>query len=94
MFECKIGLETLYFTIENAPGELEKQPHLRGGLRFAFSWSDHARIILGSCSDRPRIGNDVSPVFRKFLPHVKWSFCVAGAVFGEFGGRHWLLRAL
>ena len=50
------------------------------GLRF------HGRIILGSCSDRPRIGNDVSPVFRKFLPDVGWSFCVAGAVFGEFGG--------
>ena len=50
------------------------------GLRF------HGRIMLGSFSDRPRIGNDVSPVFRKFLPDVKWSFCVAGAVFGEFGG--------
>ena len=47
------------------------------GLRF------HGRIMLGSFSDRPRIGNDVSPVFRKFLPHVKWSFCVVGAVFGE-----------
>ena len=34
------------------------------GLRF------HGRIMLGSFSDRPRIGNDVSPVFRKFLPHV------------------------
>ena len=43
---------------------------MRGGLRFAFSWSDHGRIVLGSFSDRPRIGNDVSPVFRKFLPHV------------------------
>ena len=52
------------------------------GLRFP------GRIILGSCSDRPRIGNDVSPVFRTFLPHVKWSLAVAGAVFGEFVGRH------
>ena len=26
-----------------------------------------ARIILGSFSDRPRIGNDVSAVFEKFL---------------------------
>ena len=48
--------------------------------------SDRARIVLGSWSDRPRIGNDVSAVFRKFLPDVGWSFCVAGAVFGEFGG--------
>ena len=31
------------------------------GLRF------YARIILGSFSDRPRIGNDVSPVFGHFL---------------------------
>ena len=29
--------------------------------------SDVARIILGSFSDRPRIGNDVSAVFEKFL---------------------------
>ena len=48
--------------------------------------SERARNGLGSCSDRPRIGNDVSAVFRKFLPDVGWSFCVAGAVFGEFGG--------
>ena len=49
------------------------------------SWSDHGRIMVGSVSDRPRIGNDVSLVFRKFLPHGKLSFCVAGAVFGEVG---------
>ena len=46
------------------------------------SWSD----ILGSCSDRSRIGNDVSAVFSKFLSDVGWPFCVAGAVFGEVGG--------
>ena len=45
-----------------------------------------SRNLIGSCSDQPRIGNDVSAVFRKFLPDVGWSFCVAGAVFGEFGG--------
>ena len=48
--------------------------------------SDHSRIMLGTVSDRPRIGNDVSAVFRKFLRDVGWSFCVAGALFGEFGG--------
>ena len=41
---------------------------------------------VGSCSDRSRIGNDVSAVFSKFLSDVGWSFCVAGAVFGEVGG--------
>ena len=49
------------------------------------SFSDHGRIMVGSCSDRSRIGNDVSPVFSQFLSDVGWSFCVAGAVFGEVG---------
>ena len=93
-FECKIGGETLYFTIENASGDLEKQAHLRGGLRFAFSWSDHARIMLGSCSDRPRIGNDVSSVFGDFLWNLAVSLFVPGAVFGEVGSWYLLLRAL
>ena len=59
-------------------------------VQFCVFWvgscSDHGRIILGSCSDRSRIGNDVSAVFSKFLSDVGWSFCVAGAVFGEVGG--------
>ena len=37
------------------------------GCGLTVSWSDHARSILGSWSDRPRIGNDVSSVFSKFL---------------------------
>ena len=48
------------------------------GCGLTVSWSDHARIMVGSCSDharimvgswsdRPRIGNDVSSVFSKFL---------------------------
>ena len=41
---------------------------------------------VGSCSDRSRIGNDVSAVFSKFLSDVGWSFSVASAVFGEVGG--------
>ena len=47
------------------------------GLRF------HSRIILGSCSDRPRIGNDVSPVFKDFVRNFAMQFCVTGAVLGE-----------
>ena len=57
------------------------------GLRF------HGRIILGSCSDilgswsdRSRIGNDTSAVFSKFVSDFGRSFFVAGAVFGEVGG--------
>ena len=46
------------------------------------SSSDHGRNGL----DRSRIGNDVSPVFSYFLSDLGWSFCVAGAVFGEVGG--------
>ena len=56
------------------------------GCGLTGSFSDHGRNGLGSFSDRPRIGNDVSAVFIKFLLDVGWSFCVAGAVFGEFGG--------
>ena len=37
------------------------------GCGVTVSCSDHGRILLGSCSDRPRIGNDVSAVFEKFL---------------------------
>ena len=37
------------------------------GCGVTVSCSDHGRIMLGSCSDRPRIGNDVSAVFEKFL---------------------------
>ena len=37
------------------------------GCGVTVSWSDHSRILLGSFSDRPRIGNDVSAVFEKFL---------------------------
>ena len=59
-------------------------------VQFCVFWvrtvSDHGRIMVGSCSDRSRIGNDVSAVFSKFLSDVGWSFCVAGAVFGEVGG--------
>ena len=54
------------------------------GLRFLGRiMVGYARNGLGSVSDRSRIGNDVSPVFSKFLSDVGWSFCVAGAVFGE-----------
>ena len=61
---------------------------------MTVSCSDPARILLGSSSDRPRIGNDVSAVFEKFLLNVRESFCVAGAVFGDVGGCHLLFRAL
>ena len=37
------------------------------GCGVTVSFSDPARILLGSFSDRPRIGNDVSAVFEKFL---------------------------
>ena len=55
------------------------------GCGVTVSCSDPARILLGSCSDRSRIGTDVSAVFEKFVGNFGESFCVAGAVFGEFG---------
>ena len=47
------------------------------------SFSDPARIILGSCSDRSRIVNDVSAVFEKFLGKFQESICVADSVMLE-----------
>ena len=38
------------------------------------SWSDRARIIVGSCSDRPRIGNDVSSALKDFLRNFVMQF--------------------
>ena len=46
------------------------------GCGVTVSWSDHSRIM---------VGNDVSAVFEKFVRKFGKSFCVAGAVFGEFG---------
>ena len=49
----------------------------------------YGRIMLGSFSDRSRIGRALemtSAIFTKFLSDVGLSFCVAGAVFGEVGG--------
>ena len=50
------------------------------------SCSDHGRIMVGSCSDRPRIGIDASTVLGEFRLDFGMHFCVAGAVFGEVGG--------
>ena len=54
------------------------------GCGVTVSFSDHSRILLGSCSDPARnlLG---SAVFEKFLRNFGESFCVAGAVFGAFG---------
>ena len=46
------------------------------------SWSDRVRIGFGSFSDRPRIVNATSTVFREFLLDFGMSFCVAGASLG------------
>ena len=53
------------------------------GCGLTVLWSDYSRIFLGSVSDRPRIGNDVSSVFKDCLRNLRMEFCVAGAVFGE-----------
>ena len=43
-------------------------------------------FMVGSWSDRSRIGNDTSAVFSKFVSDFGRSFFVAGAVFGQVGG--------
>ena len=42
--------------------------------------------MVGSWSNRPRIGIDASTVLGKFFLDFGIQFCVAGAVFGEVGG--------
>ena len=76
----------LFFVVGAVFGEVQVSLFVAGaagGLRFAFSFSDHSRIMLGSFSDRPRIGNDVSPVFKDYGRNFKMQFCVTRAVFGE-----------
>ena len=43
-------------------------------------------FMVGSCSDRSRVGIDASTVFGEFFVDFGVQFCVAGAVFGEVGG--------
>ena len=54
--------------------------------------------MLGSCSDPARIGRALEMTFQVFSRNFGqiWDsyFFVAGAVFGEVGGRYWLFRAL
>ena len=57
----------LYFSIQMLVVGVKGNLGCEAGCGLTVSWSDHARIILGSWSDRPRIGNDVSSVFSKFL---------------------------
>ena len=45
---------------------VKSNPGCEAGCGLTVSCSDHGRIMLGSWSDRPRIGNDVSSVFSKF----------------------------
>ena len=72
----------------------KSNPGCEAGCGLTVSFWDHGRIMVGSFSDRPRIGNDVSTVFKDFLRNLGMEFCVAGAVFGDAGGGGLLLRAL
>ena len=51
--------------------------------------------VIGSCSDRPRLGNDVSPVFRKFLAemldgHFAWQAQYVVSLAGDICcSSHW-----
>ena len=55
-------------------------------------------FLVGSVSDHSRIGRALEMTFdlfsANFCQDVGWSFCVAGAVFGEVRGCRLLLRAL
>ena len=57
-----------------------------------------ARIVVGLLSDHCRIGRALEMTFQVFSRNFGqiWDsqFFVAGAIFGEVGGRHMLFRAL
>ena len=82
----------LYFSIQNMlVVGVKRNLGCEAGCGLTVSWSDHARIMVGSCSDHSRIGRALDmtfhlfSLFTKFLSHFGRLFCVAGAVFGEFG---------
>ena len=60
--------EILCFSIQSLSPNLDDLPLRCDGCETVScvvgSFSDHSRIILGSCSDRFRIVNGVSTVFR------------------------------
>ena len=56
----------LYFAIENARGELEKNLTCEAGCGLTVLWSDYARIMVGLCSDRSRIGPALEMTFHLF----------------------------
>ena len=56
--------ESLCFSIQCASPNVDDLPLRCDGCETSRVWSDHPRIILGLVSDRFRIVNGVSTVFR------------------------------
>ena len=44
------------------------------GCGLTVLWSDYSRIMLGTVSDRPRIGNDFPSVFKDFRRNLRMEF--------------------
>ena len=61
------GVRNVFFQYKMLVVGVKSNLGREAGCGLTVSWSDHSRIMVGSCSDRPRIGNDVSSVFSKFL---------------------------
>ena len=77
----------LYFTIQNRLQDGTSKVSEAAGARWRF----HGRIILGLSSNRLSIGGSTS---RSFRSNLELQDFVAGAVFAEFQGWLYLLRAL
>ena len=45
----------LYFSIQNASPRWDESGLRSGGCEMTISWSDHGRIMVGSCSESVRI---------------------------------------
>ena len=68
------GARNVVFFNTNRSSGARKVTGCVAGCGLTQTVSDHARNGLGTVSDRPRIGNDVSAVFRKFLQMLDGRF--------------------
>ena len=68
------GAKCCIFQYKMLVGSSKSNLGCEAGCGLTVSWSDHSRIMVGSCSDRSRIVNDVSAVFEKFVRNFGGSF--------------------
>ena len=70
------GARNVVFFYKMLVGSSKSNLGCEAGCGLTVSWSDHSRIMVGSCSDRSRIVNDVSAISRNLREilenHFAW----------------------